>query len=100
MVPITKLYVILLSFQFLTHLLLQGLTSTVLRAWTQNHPQVVGTCPGHHPQPIGKNRDFKFERPGPPLMVSLQVQIIKESVIYIIHYPYFNLHIIHTSWDR
>ena len=30
-------------------------------------PKVVGTCLGHHPQPIGQNRFFKFERPGPPL---------------------------------
>ena len=27
---------------------------------------VVGTCPGHHPQPIGQNRVLQFERPGPP----------------------------------
>ena len=38
----------------------------MLRAWTQNHPQVVGTCLGHHPQPIGQNSVFKIERPGPP----------------------------------
>ena len=40
-----------------------------LRAWTQNHSQVVGTCPGHHPQPIGQNRVFKTERsePLPPI---------------------------------
>ena len=44
----SKLYLILLSFQ----ILLRGLTWAVLRAWTQNHPQViVGTCPGHHPNP-------------------------------------------------
>ena len=67
MVAIAKRYLILLSFQFLTHFLLRGLTWSVLRAWAQNHPQVVGTCPGLHPQPIGQIRVFKFERPGPPL---------------------------------
>ena len=34
-----------------------------LRAWTQNHPKVVGTCPGHHFQPVGQNRVFKIDRP-------------------------------------
>ena len=33
----------------------------------QNHPEVVGTYPGHHPQPIGRNRVFEIERPDPPL---------------------------------
>ena len=61
-----KLYLILLSFRFLAHFLLRGLTWAVLRVWTQNHPQVVDTCPGHHPQPIAQNRFFKIERPGPP----------------------------------
>ena len=62
------LYLILLSFQFLTHFLLRGLTWVVLRALTQNHPQVVGTCPDHQPQPIGQNSVFKFEWPGPSLL--------------------------------
>ena len=35
----------------------------ILRAWTLNHPQVVGTCPGHQHQPIGQNQVFKIERP-------------------------------------
>ena len=47
----------------MTHFLLRDLTWSVLRAWTQNHPQVVGTCPGDHPQPIAQNRVFKSERP-------------------------------------
>ena len=34
----------------------------VLRAWSLNHPQGVGTCPGHHPQPIARNRVFKIEK--------------------------------------
>ena len=34
MVPLAKLYLILLSFRFLTHFLLRGLTWAVLRAWT------------------------------------------------------------------
>ena len=25
------------------------------------------TCPGHHPQPIGRDRVFEIERPEPPL---------------------------------
>ena len=37
---------------------------SILRAWTQNHPKViVGTCPGHHRQRIGRNRVFEIERP-------------------------------------
>ena len=52
-----------LSFRFLTHSLLRGLRWAVLRAWIQNHPKVVGTCTGHHPQPIGQNRVFEIERP-------------------------------------
>ena len=27
------------------------------------HPKVVGTCPGHHPRPIGQNRVFEITRP-------------------------------------
>ena len=45
----------------MTHCLLRGLTWAVLRAWTQNYPKVVGTCPGHHPHAIGQNRVFKFK---------------------------------------
>ena len=64
MVLKAKLYQIF--FRFLTHSLLRGLKWAVLRAWTQNHPKIVGTCPGHHPQPIGRNRVFEIERPEPP----------------------------------
>ena len=67
MVLTAKLYQIVLSFRFLIHSLLQGLRWAVLRAWTQNHPKVIGTCPGDHPQPIGRNRVFEIERPQPPL---------------------------------
>ena len=61
-----KLYLILLSCRFLIHFLLRGLTWAVLRTWTQNHHQVEGTCPGHHPQPIAQNCVFKIERSEPP----------------------------------
>ena len=27
----------------------------LLYVWTQNYPQVVGTCPGHHGQLISQN---------------------------------------------
>ena len=53
MVLKAKLYQIFLSFRFLTHSLLRG-------------PKVVVTCPGHHPQPIGRKRVFEIERPDPP----------------------------------
>ena len=58
-----KLYI---NFLFLTHSLLQGLRWAVLHRWTQNHPKVVGTCPGHHFQPIGRNRVFEIKSPEPP----------------------------------
>ena len=40
--------------------------SSIVRM-VQNHPEVVGSCPGHHPQPIGQNRVFEIERPEPSL---------------------------------
>ena len=70
----TKPYLIFLSFLFLTHFLLRGLRWAVLRAWTQNHPKVVGTyAQAITPQPIGQNRVFKFERPRllPPLKIMI-----------------------------
>ena len=87
MVLTAKLYQIVLSFRFLTHSLLRGLRWAVLRAWTQNHPKVVGTCPGHHPQPIGRNRAFEIERPEPPLkwvctVESVSVRIGSRHVLY------------------
>ena len=30
-------------------------------------PKVVGTCPCHHSQPIGRNRVFEMGRPEPPI---------------------------------
>ena len=66
MVVKAKLYHIFVSFRFLTHTLLRGLRWAVLHAWTQKHFKVVGTCPGHHPQPIGRNRVIEIERPEPP----------------------------------
>ena len=50
----------------MAHFLLRGLTWAALRAWTQNQPQVVGICPGHHPQHIAQNQISKNEWPGPP----------------------------------
>ena len=47
--------------------MLRGLRWAVLREWTQNHPKVVGTYPGHHPQPISQNHVFEIERLEPPL---------------------------------
>ena len=76
-----KLYYIFLSFRFLPLFLLRGLTWVVLRAWSQNHPQVVGTCPGHHPQPIAQNRVFKIEKPKPPLTLG-QNGILRYSHFY------------------
>ena len=36
--------------------------------WTQNHPQVVGTCPGHAhgPQFTAQNRSSRSFRADPP----------------------------------
>ena len=53
----------------------------------QSHPQVVGTCPDHHPQPIGQNRVFKFERPGPPPLSVLYLykQVIGYVPILLYH---------------
>ena len=61
-----KLYLNFLDFGFLVHFLLQGLTWAALGLWTQNHPQVVGTCPGHGPQPIAQNILSKSFGPEPP----------------------------------
>ena len=44
-----QLYLNLLDFGFLVHFLLQGVTWAALGLWTQNHLQVIGTCPGHGP---------------------------------------------------
>ena len=71
MVLKAKLYQIFLSFRLMTHSFLRSLRCAVLRACTQNHPKDVGTCPGHHPQPIGRNRALEIERPEPPLITRL-----------------------------
>ena len=39
-------------------------TFSILVFWS--NPQVVGTCPGHGPQPIAQNRLFKSFGPEPP----------------------------------
>ena len=43
--------------------LLQGLIWAALGLWTQNHPQVVGLCPGHGPQLIAQSRPSKKYTP-------------------------------------
>ena len=55
-----------------------------------DHPQVVGTCPGHNPQPIAQNRVFKTEKPGPPLSlyfivlcIMMNIELCKIYVIFI-----------------
>ena len=50
-----KLYLNFLDFGFLAQFLLQGLAWAALGLLTQNHPQVVGICPGDGPQPIAQN---------------------------------------------
>ena len=46
---------LLLYIGFLAPFLLRGLTWALLYVWTQNYPQVVGTCPGHHGQLMSQN---------------------------------------------
>ena len=70
----------------MTPSLLQCLRLAVLRAWTQNHPKVVGTCPGHHPQPMGQNCVFIFERPGPPLKAKIPKISPKTQTSITTHY--------------
>ena len=87
MVLTAKLYQIVLSFRFLTHSLLRGLRWAVFRAWTQNHPKVVGTCPGHHPQPKCRNRVFEIERPEPPLIGGISNRAMYEfSVLFCVYF--------------
>ena len=50
-----KLYLNFLDFGFLFLFLLQGLTWAALGLWTQNHPQVVGSCSSHGFRPIAQN---------------------------------------------
>ena len=50
-----KLYLLALYFGFWAPFLLQGLTLVMLYLWTQNYPQIVGTCPGHHGKLISQN---------------------------------------------
>ena len=38
----------------------------LLYVWTQNYPQVVGTCPGHHGQLISQNCVLTKTRAEPP----------------------------------
>ena len=66
MVIKAKLYLFWFKCWFMDPFLLQGLTSAVLRAWTQNHPQNVGTCPGLPLQLLAQNHVFQVDRPEPP----------------------------------
>ena len=71
----------------------------MLYLWTQNYPQIVGTCPGHHGQLISQNCVFtkiRGEPPPPPpppqfdtdhkinVGVSYIVNIIKSNIVDII----------------
>ena len=78
MVIKAKLYLFWFRFWFLGPFLLQGLTWAVLRAWTQNHPQNVGTCPGPRIQPLAQNRVFQVERGEPPLT---RISLIKTACL-------------------
>ena len=60
----------------MTDFLLRSLTWAVLRAWSQNYPQVVGTCPGHHLQPIAQNR---VERPEPPSNHNRSIVMLRQD---------------------
>ena len=58
-----KFYLLALNFGFWAPLLLRGLTWAMMYIWTQNYPQIFGTCPGHHSRLTSKNR----APPPPPL---------------------------------
>ena len=51
------------------------------------HPEVVGTCPGHHLRPIAQNNIFKSERPGIPLklldLIAVSLKILNDSIIML-----------------
>ena len=70
MVLKAKLYQIFLSFRFFTHYLLR----------------VVRTCPGHHPQPIDRNRVFEIERTEPPPLKHLVTIIYANPSLYILYH--------------
>ena len=57
---------LLLYIGFLAPFLLRGLTWALLYVWTQNYPQVVGTCPGHHGQLMFQNCVLTGLNPPPP----------------------------------
>ena len=60
---------LLFIYWFLALFLLRGLTWAFLYVWTQNYPQVVGTCPGHHGQLMSQNcvlTKIRAEPPPPP----------------------------------
>ena len=51
----TRLYLLARDFGFWAPFSLQGLTWAMLYLWTQNYPQIVGTCSGHHVHLISQN---------------------------------------------
>ena len=57
---------LLLYIGFLAPFLLRGLTWALLYVWTQNYPQVVVTCSGHHGQLISQNYVLTKIRAEPP----------------------------------
>ena len=57
---ISKLYLLRCRVWFLTPFLLRGLTWATFCAWTQNHPKIVGTCPGLLLQLISQNHIFQI----------------------------------------
>ena len=75
MVPLAKLDLILLNFSvFDPFFAPRPKIQAVLRA-PRMDPKPPSSCwnmysTGHHPQPIGQNRVFKFERPGPPPLIN------------------------------
>ena len=81
MLPKSKLYLLCLRFRFLATFLLRGITWATLRAWTQNHPQNAGTCPGLPLQLISQNRGFQNDRPNPLYVQCTLVQLSSYTVM-------------------
>ena len=46
---------------------------SIARMDTKPGPEVAGTYPGHHPQPIGRNRVFELKGLNPPLKVAFKL---------------------------
>ena len=63
--------------------LLRGLTWSVLHVRTQNYLQNVGTCPGRPLQLLTRNHFFQSERPEPPLIYIMKLEI--EVVVLFVY---------------